>query len=259
MRRSKPRSLAPTACACALLILAFFATGGCGGDGEQETAADGSAEKADPVELHPELLEAQKALGERDLRKARRHLEAVPADDPSYLLALDALTTVCVTLGELESALQIYEELVELKGEDPQLFLGMGWVQYRLERFGEAELATLRAIELAPEDPGARYNVALFRLAAGRLPEAITAYQRAMKRDFEMAYVRTARAHLLGMQEARPDFPDVHYVLAYFANSLGNHREEIDELERYLAMDPQGPAVEVAIGRLEEAREFVGP
>lgn len=255
-QRNADFSRATTGAALALLLLLLSAAA-CDRAAEEggapaDPAAGDSALSTD--DLHPGLLAAQEAISARDLGEARRQLESVPADDPSYLLALGNLTTVYATLGELELSLETYRKLAELKTGDPQVFLGMGWVLYRLGRLPDAEVAALRAIEIASDDAEARYNVAFFRLAQGGLPAAIEAYHRAMKLDFDMIYVSTARAHLLRLQEERPDFPDVHYALAYFANSLGNRLEEIEELERYLAMDPAGPAVEVARGRLEEAR-----
>lgn len=257
MRRSIVRVFSAAAPAVALLLV--LGAGGCGTeDGEGPRAVPAAEEQAElPAGLHPELLAAQEALEAREIGEARRHLEAVPPDDPSYLIALSNLTTVYAALGELESALETYRRLAELKSDDPKVFLGQGWVEYQLGHLEGAELCALRAIELAPEDPEARYNVAFFRLAQGRLPLAVVSYHRAMLRDVGMPYVATARGNLLRLQEERPDFPDVHYALAYFANSLGNRRDEVEELERYLAMDPVGPAVEVARSRLAEAREAI--
>jgi len=250
-----------TAPGAAALLLLLVVTGACQGPAEEPAPAERAGVEAPALtseDLHPGLLAAQEAIETQDLEEARRQLESVPPDHPSYLLALGNLTTVYATQGELELALDTYRKLVELKTGDHQVFLGMGWVQYRLGLVEGAEHSALRAIEIASEDPESRYAVAFFRLVRGRLPEAVEAYHRAMQLDFEMVFVGTARAHLLRLQQERPDFPDVHYALAYFANSLGNRREEIDELERYLAMDPEGPAVEVARSRLEEARKAVG-
>jgi tetratricopeptide (TPR) repeat protein len=239
------------------MLLATFT--GCDRKAEPEDAkADESATGeagAKPPEIHPELLAAEQSLVARDLAGARRHLEAVPEGDPSYHSALLNLAPIYLSMGELELALQTYEKLALLQSRDPRIFIDTSWVQYRLGRLDDAEFSALRAIELASDDPEPRYNVAFFRLAQGRLAEAAEAYLRAMKLDFDSTYYKTARAHLLRLQEERPDFPDVHYALAYFANSLGDRVEEMNELERYLAMDPKGPTVEVARARLADARE----
>jgi tetratricopeptide (TPR) repeat protein len=251
--------ISPTLSAAIVALLLFlFGTAGCGpadepGSTAREPAAE--AESEEPAVLHPGVLAAREAIDARDLLEARRQLETVPPEDPSYVLALSNLTTIYASLGELELASKTYRALGELKSDEPSVFVGLGWVEYRLGRLDQAEFAALRAIELVPEDPEPRYNVAFFRLVQGRLPEATLAYHRAMKLDFEMAYVNTARGHLLRLQEERPDFADLHYALAYIANSLGDRRAEMEELERYLALNPEGPTVAVARARLDEARE----
>ena len=74
-----------------------------------------------------------------------------------------------------------------------------------------------------------------------------------------MEYVVQAREHLLMMQKTRPDYPDVHFMLAFFANAIGNHGEEVDELEKFLAAEPQGAVAETARTQLEEARKKTAP
>lgn len=256
--RTRSQVLCAASAALALVLL-LFPLGACkrSTDGEAPPAEAGEAGGA-VVEVHPEMLAAQEAAAAGDLQETRRHLEAVPPEDPSYLIALGNLTTIYTTLGELELALDAYRKLAELKGDDPQVFLGMAWTQYRLGRYGEAEVSALRAIELDGEDAASRYNVAFFRLAQGRLPEAVRAYHAAMKLDFDMAYVGSAEGHLLRLLEERPDFAEVHYILAYIANAKGNRREETDELERYLDLAPQGPVADVARARLAEARAALG-
>jgi tetratricopeptide (TPR) repeat protein len=243
----------------AALALAVGIALACGG--ERESSDDGTRSLSPPRGStaqggeHPDLIAGREALAAGRLDEARQHLERVPADHASYLLAQSELATVHAALGDPELALRMLEQITRMETGNPDLFVNQGWILYSVGRLEEAELAALRAIELAPDAVAPRYNVALFRVAQGRLPEAIEAYRRAMLRDAAMGYVARAREHLVQLTLTHPDFADPHYALAYFANSLGNRREEIDELERYLAMDPSGPAVEVARERLAEARQ----
>lgn len=260
MHHRNERCSRPTLAAVSVLLLLLAAAGACQRAQEEpgpETDLAAAKSAAAPADMHPGLQAAAQALAAQDLPGARDHLESVPPGDPSYPSALANLLTVYASLGEMEAVAESYAKLAAVRTGDPQLFLGMGWAQYRLGRFAEAEVSALRAIELSAEDPEPRYNVAFFRLAQGRLSEAIEAYHRAMKLDFEMGFVYEARGHLVLLKEQRPDFADVHYALAYFANSLGDRSEEMNQLERYLAMDPQGPAVEVARTRLTEARDKI--
>lgn len=185
---------------------------------------------------------------------ARALFESVPESDPGYFEALQKLANMQWQEGDFEGALESFAKLAGKLPNDPSAYLNLSWVLYRLGRPFDSEVAALRAIEIAPDLVAARYNVAFFRLAQGNIPDAIQAYVRAMRRDGAMEYFGQARGHLLQLQSERPDFPDVHYALAFFANSIGNRQLEVEELERYLAMNPTGEPVEVARQRLEEAK-----
>jgi Tfp pilus assembly protein PilF len=208
--------------------------------------------------LHENIAPAREALQGGRVDEARGLLEAIPDDDPSYLVALRELGTLYASVGEHDAALRAFTTLTSYETDNPDLFYGRAWVEFAAGDPVAAELSTLRVLELAPDSLPARYNVAFFRLAQGRLTEASQAYHRAMKRDFAMEYVANARGHLLRLQESRPEFADVHFALAAIANAMGNRAEEEAELERYLAMEPAGPAVQVASRRLEELKGAAG-
>jgi tetratricopeptide (TPR) repeat protein len=238
----------------ALVMVKYTGEGGGSIPTEQTPAAPQTA-AVSPVTMNPDLLNGMDALRDNRLEKARESFARVPESDPGFFEALKNLAMVQWQMGEMEDAEKTFVKLSSLQPDNPGAHLSIGWAQYSLGRHAEAELSTLRAIELDPNSVAARYNVALFRLSQGRLPEAIKAYHRAMSRDGAMAYVGTAREHLLQLMERRPDFADVHYALAYFANAVSNREMEIEELEKYLALNPAGPAVEVARARLAEAKE----
>jgi tetratricopeptide (TPR) repeat protein len=205
--------------------------------------------------LHPDVVAGLEALREFRTADARALFERVPETDPGYGEALKNIANMQWQEGDFTGALKSFSDLTAILPNDAVNYINLSWAQYRLGLIADSEVSTLRAIEVAPDLLAARYNVALFRLAQGDIPMAMIAYNRAMRRDGALEYVGQAREHLLQLQAERPDFPDVHYALAYFANSFGNRQQEIEELERYLAMNPEGPAVEVARARLSEARE----
>jgi len=208
-----------------------------------------------PATLHPDVVAGLAALREFRTDEARALFERVPETDPGYGEALKNIANMQWQEGDFAGALKSFSDLSAMLPNDAVNYINLSWAQYSLGLLADSEVSTLRAIEVAPDLLAARYNVALFRLAQGDIPMAMIAYNRAMRRDGAMEYVGQAREHLLQMQAARPDFPDVHYALAYFANSFGNRQLEVEELELYLAMNPEGPPVAVARARLAEARE----
>ena len=221
--------------------------------GEQHAAAEPG--QSAPATLHPDVVAGLEALKEFRTEDARALFEKVPETDPGYGEALKNIADIQWQEGELEGALKSFSDLTAILPNDAVAYINLSWAQYRLGLLADSELSTLRAIEVAPDLLAARYNVAFFRLAQGDIPLAMIAYHRAMRRDGAMEYVGQAREHLLRLQADRPDFPDVHYALAYFANAFGDRRLEVEELQRYLAMNPEGPPVEVARARLAEAEE----
>jgi tetratricopeptide (TPR) repeat protein len=210
------------------------------------------------AELHPDLDAGIKALQDNRLEEARARLEAVPETDRGYLLARQNLSRVLIRLGDLEGARRELERLADLQLDTPELLTGLAWLQYRLLDYEAAELSALRALEIDAEDAELRYSLGLFRLAQGRLPEAIDTYNRAMEQDPGRPTVSAALEKLIELHEERPDLAQVHYALAFFAKSLSRRELEIEELEHFLATDPQGSTAAVARERLEEARAAVG-
>ncbi len=227
------------------------------GDREAQTGSPSPFAEQGLVPLNTDLVMGLEALKRNDLDAAREQLAKVPESDPSYFEALRNLAMIAWQTGEYEAAESAFGKLAALQPDDPNAQLSIGWAQYRLGRLAEAESSALRAIELDGNFVEARYDVAFFRLAQGMLPEAIKAYSRAVVRDGAQRYFGTARQHILQLQEQRPDCAEIHYALAYFAHAINDRILEIEELEKYLAMNPTGPAVEVARSRLADAREAV--
>jgi len=211
-----------------------------------------------PVDAHPSLLAGLESIKAQELKTAREQLQQVPASDSGYLVALANLAGVHLQLGDLQASLEALQAYAEIRHEDPQAHINLSWGYFRLGRYEEAEMSSLRALEIDPGNLAARFNVGLFRVAQARLPEAIRAYERAMNQPAFDGYLRNAREHLASLQLSRPDLPDVFYAMAYFSHRLGENEGELRQLERYLSMAPQGPAVEIARQRLEEARRAVG-
>jgi tetratricopeptide (TPR) repeat protein len=226
-----------------------------GGEADVDPAPLNMSPGESAVSVHPDLQAGLDAVRDNRLEEASESFAKVPEGDPGYANALSNLAAIQLQLGELQGSWMTLMQLSALQPDNPDVYAAIGWVLYLLGRNAEAEMAALRAIELDDNHVAARYNVALYRLVQNRLPEAIKAYHRAMSRDGAMQYVGAAREHLVELQRNRPEFAEVHYALAYFANAVSNTEMEIEELEKYLALNPGGPAVEVARSRLAEAKE----
>lgn len=209
---------------------------------------------SDPGELHPALSEGIEALNADRLDEARELLEAVPATDSGYALALNSLAELHRRAGDDEASLAMALEVSHLQPDNPEAQLALARVHYRMGHPDEAELCALRAIELAPEHPGAKYLVALFRTAQDDVAGAIRSYGRAIDHNPDQQHIFRALSDLQLLADASPDAGLPHYALAYFATRLGNSDLAEEELESYLRLSPEGAAADLARTKLVEIR-----
>ncbi len=212
-----------------------------------------------PKDLHPNLAAAFDAIQANDLEKAAGLLGGVPAEDPGHSLALQNLGFVQYQLGQPQESLETYNRLRPLQPEEAHTHIGLSWALFGLRRYDEAEHAGLRALELDPNNLAARYNVALFRVARGRIEDAILSYRRAMRRDSTNKHLAAGQTDLKRLEQLEPELAEVHYALAFFANSTGARQQEMDELEIFLKMEPTGPAADQARANFERMQEGAGP
>jgi tetratricopeptide (TPR) repeat protein len=217
--------------------------------------ADAGLEAAAPG---PEIVRAIEAMRAGRLDESREMFESVPRTDRGYLIALAHLGLIHEAQGQPEQAVRTFDELLSREPENADAHLGRSRALYNLGRYDLAEYAALRTLELDPEQVAARYQIGLIRVAQGAIEEAINSYLRAMDRSSDESRVLAALQDLAKLESRRPDLADVHYALAFFANSLGSTEQEVAELERYLEMSPDGSAAEQARVQLEVARSALG-
>jgi len=223
---------------------------GAPGPARSDPAAAGAAPA---VDLAPAIGAAVEAARAADYEEALRLFGTVPPTDPGYVVARRGYGSVQVELGRPLEAVDTFDALLAIAPEDAEVRVARSWALYHLGRYDRAEAETLRALEIAPQHPGARYNVAFFRIMQGRVAEAIPAYQRALRNDPEGRHMTRALEDLALVAQTRPDVHQVHYALAFFANTQGRTDTEVEELELFLEAVPTGPVAETARQRLAEA------
>jgi arylsulfatase A-like enzyme/Flp pilus assembly protein TadD len=139
--------------------------------------------------------------------------------------------------GRLDSARRSLERLVAADPGNSVFCANLGQV-YRLQRsFSRAVELYRRAVALAPDDPDARYNLAVTLREAGRLEEAQAAVQEAIRRD--------------------PGRPEAHNALGIVFWSRGRPKEALAEFDRAAALDPRDPQTRNNRGNvLRELKRF---
>jgi tetratricopeptide (TPR) repeat protein len=195
---------------------------------------------------NPALTDGLQALAESRLDDALLLLEGIPEDDPAFLAARFNIGIAHERAGDGVAAVRALLDVAERQDESADLYAALGRAYSLTQQYELAERVTLRSIELETQHLPARYLVAFVRVAHGRLIDAIAAYNRAVSLDPAQAYLAQALADLERLHTARPDHPGTHYALAFLANAGGRESEEIVELDHYLELGPEGPAVSVA-------------
>ena len=202
--------------------------------------------------VHENLSRGLAAIQDSRLEDARASLEQVPVDDAGYLVALRHLAQVRAKLGDFAGAREALERLHAMQVETQDTVSLLAEIQYRLGDYAGAELSVLRAIEIDDSKSSLRYQLALFRVAQGQLPEAIATYERAIAGDANRDTLGQALDHLMALHEAHRELPAVHYALAYFGRRLTQPDVEREELQHFLALETTGQAADIARNRLAE-------
>jgi tetratricopeptide (TPR) repeat protein len=211
-----------------------------------------NAPPAPEIKLHPKQVEARAAIHEGRLDDAGELLREVPPEDPAYLSALGDLGILYEQTGNAEGALNAANAILARDSDDSNAHFIACRAKQMLGEYDVAEFACMRAIEIAPRNVLARYSVAFVRVAEGKTDEAINSYLRAMEIDRSEPRLLDALGDLTRLEQARPDFSEVHYALAFFANVLDNPTQERAELERYLELNQVGPIAEMARRKLQD-------
>lgn len=148
-----------------------------------------------------------------DLEKfpmAKYYFEYALNFQKEYLPAIVNLAITEYKLGNIETAYKLAEKAKAIAPGDSLVALLTGNLLMNLQGAGDAEKAFRRGLELEPEEPVMRYNLAISLLRQGKTQEAVVEFQ-----------------HFLSLYPAHPLTPN---VLAY----LGQIYYSVDQYERAL-------------------------
>ena len=124
-------------------------------------------------------------LGYDDMERARAAFQRAGELMPSFSAAFSNLGA---TLGELDRPEEALAAFRQALAHDPRGFAilnNIGVVSRELGRFDESEAALRRVVDLAPDFVFGHYNLGHTRLLAGKVREALAAYEEGWRRDPE--------------------------------------------------------------------------
>lgn len=115
---------------------------------------------------------ARASIAELDYEPAERELRALLERDPHALQASLTLADLVLAQGRAEQAVQIVSPLTDREGPLGRVYQTLGRAQLAADRLDLAEQAFRRFWDLAPQDPDARYRLALTLRRRGQVEQA---------------------------------------------------------------------------------------
>ncbi|MEX2540827.1 MAG: tetratricopeptide repeat protein [Trueperaceae bacterium] len=206
---------------------AAFLLGG-GADGS-EAPLERALESEDVAALLG-VAAAAGSLGDIELEKvAWARLGRVA---PFFTYPFERLSFIAFDQEDALAAAEALAVAVELEPESDLYWTNLGWAYYLLGMLEKSERASERAIELAPGQYIAQYNLGLVQAVKGRLEEANASYLSALRSDPEVD--DAAIDDLEQALELFPDEPAVHYALAMLYEAEGRRSEAAEQFRLYV-------------------------
>jgi tetratricopeptide (TPR) repeat protein len=199
---------------------------------------------------------AQFALLIDDREQVREAVERSLSIDPDDPTALEARATYKAGIeSDLDGALEDIQRAADIAPGSTSIWNALGLLQSARGAEREAEAALIRAIELDPEDPLSRANLAIFYLDQDRVAEAKEQIDIAMANDpsFDLGLVARGRYHLqtgemdkalqdlLAGSTANPAYAQGLLMLAAGHYESGDVEAAAQAMENADRLDPNDP------------------
>ena len=153
----------------------------------------------------------------QNFTSAMVHMKKALDIDPVFMKAYDNLGLCQEALGQLEPAIQTYEQAIKLNSSQhvPSAWppLNLGILLVKLGRLDEAEIVLRESLRDDPRFPKAHYQMGLLLEKQGKLDLAISELNLAAQFD--------------------PDYPEPHYALGKIHRKRGNTRMADDEFKSF--------------------------
>ena len=176
-----------------------------------------------PLKAQDEYRKGLERLAKKDQNGSLSHFMKAVQLFPGYFEALYHQGIVHTNLGQWEKAMQAFEKaIVASGGRYARAVFGIGYVHYLRGNVAEAETAVRRGLEIDPNAADGYVILGMTLLRLNRPEEAETSAREALVKD--------------------PNMADAYLVLADSCARREDYRDQIQDLDNYLRLDPNGGA-----------------
>jgi tetratricopeptide (TPR) repeat protein len=180
-----------------------------------------------PDKARGEYKKGLESIGKKDWPGSLSHFRKATKAFPEYYEAYYHLGLTETNLGRLDEAMQAFEKAVDLSGgRYAWADFGIGYVLYLEGKAREAETVLRRGLEVDNNSPDGHVILGMALLRLDNPDEAEKCAREALLRN--------------------PNFAPAYLVLADSFARRHNYREQLEELETYLKLEPSGAASERA-------------
>lgn len=158
-------------------------------------------------------------------KKAVEHLNAALAIHPKFAPALSEIGMQYLILKEMSKVASSMEELLKITPKDARAHANLGIALYNQKKLPEAEGHLRESIKLNDTDPIAHYYLGLTLVNTKQYAEA--------EKELELT-----------IKNGGDNYALAHKFLGGLYLSSGKPRQAVDELEKYLKLDPKAADAE---------------
>jgi tetratricopeptide (TPR) repeat protein len=188
---------------------------------------------------HDEYNKGLLSLAKKDLVASLSHFTKAVKAFPQYYEAFYHMGVVQTSLGKMGEAIQAFQKAIDLSGgRYAWAQFGLGYALYLDNKAGEAESIVRRGLEVDGNSPDGHAILGMVLLRLNRPDEA----------------EKSAREALL----RKPDFAEAYLVLSDAYARRREYRGQLEGLDTYLKLEPNGAASERARQAREAALRILG-
>ncbi|PYT82506.1 MAG: hypothetical protein DMG40_05740 [Acidobacteria bacterium] len=191
-----------------------------------------------PGKAQEEYRKGLMSLAKREFVQSLSHFTKAIRAFPGYFEALYHLGVAETSLGRRQEAMQNFQAAINVSGgRYAKAQFGIGYIYYLQGDARAAETNIRRGLQIDPNSPDGYVILGMALLRLNRVDEAEKSAREALLRD--------------------PNLANAYLVLADSCSRRQDYREQIQDLDTYLRLDPSGPASQRALEVREVAQEIL--